>query len=262
MDEKEESASGKKKAGEEVEDPAPKPKKRKGQPARSIHAHIKHMVLLCQASLFSKHPLEVHVLGETASAAIAKNKVEDLLPSHVPVINDFTDALSLQAQTIENLDTQPQIFVGGKEQTLTTHVKATKSLEADMFQDMLAKYNAATAAHAISLSQLPPPPSQLAAEVCGLSNLPINPKEDLVTICRNCGVRSLLTELARHALSNSSDKETTQVLPVTVTCYSCNEVSSWKEVARMAVLFRKYLATKSLEEEDVDEEADRVEAIE
>lgn len=240
------------------EEPPPMKKKKKGQPARTLAAHLSNMAILCTSPLFSKHPLEVHILGETAFSSCEKNKTRETLPSRIPIIHDYEDALTLQAETLKNPGNKSKIIVGGKDQLLVTHFRSIQTLEAASFQDSLAKYlsTATSFSTAVtSLQQLPPPPSQITTEICGLTQQPINPTEVLMALCSNCGARSLLTELAKHSLSSSSDfgRERTQMLPVEVTCFSCHEVQSWKEVARTAVLLRKYLATKSIEEEGESE---------
>lgn len=223
---------------------------------RSLKAYLINMALLCQSPLFGKHPLEVHILGEAASTGCMKENIETILPDYVTIINDYKNSAELQKATLENPGADPQIIVGGEEQLLATQVRTAKASEAAEFQDTLSKYMTSDFSSSISFSQLAPPPTQSTTEVCGLSDQPIDLTEQLMAVCSSCGARSLLTELAKHALEinkESSNSSSMEVLPVSVSCFSCDAISSWKEVARTAVLLRKYLVTKSLEDEDVED---------
>lgn len=227
-----------------------------GQSSRSLKKYLISMALLCQSPLFSKHPLEVHILGEQASTGFIKENIRNILPDYVTIINDYKNSADLQKSTLENPGAGPQIIVGGEEQLLATQVRTAKATEAAEFHDTLSKYMTSDFTTSISFSQLAPPPSQSTTQVCSLSNQPIDLTEQLMAVCSSCGARSLLTELAKHALEitkESSDSSSMEVLPVSVSCFSCDSVSTWKEVARTAVLLRKYLITKSLEDEDVED---------
>lgn len=230
----------------------PAKKAKRGQPARSLAAHLDNMAKLCQSPLFSKHPVQVHVLSDKVAAAIGK--VKDKLPGSVEVFDDYENALELQAETLKDLTTKEPIFVGGKSQLLAKRVKDAKTTEASVFQDMLAKYTSGSVPSTMMLSQLPPPPTQVNTEVCGISNAPVNVKQDLISVCFHCGSRALLSELAKLALTQAHPANSTHVLPTEVACFACNETTAWSEVARMAVLLRKYLAAESLKDYEVEEE--------
>lgn len=253
-----------------------KKKPKKGYSSRTLSAHLKTMVSLCSAPLFGRHPLVVHILGETAFTSCQKTKIRDLLPKHILMIDDYQDASKLQAETFQvlnntNTTQQKHIFVGGKDQILATHVRSRTSEETSLFQDSLFKYLATTTSGgatqstttintAASLQLLPPPPTQVMSETCGLSKLPIDPLTSLMAVCCTCGARSLLPELAKHALaSDKASSRNDDIIPVKVTCYSCDEVQLWRDVAKKAVLLRKYLATKSIEDEEPEEDDEIIE---
>lgn len=247
----------------EVEDGEDSVKKKKSMFPRSIAGHLKSMAVISKSPLFGRNPIEVHVLSETASAGCKKYNILGMLPYHVKVINDFENASELQTLGPESLETQSKkssdkVVIGGQEQLLIKHFKSLKPQQIATVQDLYAKYMT-TVNSSISLSQLPPPSSQLGSETCGLSNKLISPKEDLMAVCLTCGARSLLTELAEHALAASHhEKKSTEILPIKVSCYSCGDVSSWKEVSRAAALLRQFLATKALEEEDIEDDIEEV----
>lgn len=224
--------------------------------SRSIQGYLSSVMELTGHNLFGNHPLEIHILAKTSrdwfrrqlnGASFFRTK-----NGKVTVVEDSEDAESLQARTIEDIETTgtpslkaDHVYVGGRDQVLVNQIKAGKHADKAHFEDIKTKFgdvlfptdgSNSQNNHAVSTTS----ERNKIIIKCGISNHDIVVGKDLFWTCIKCSGMYLVTELAKTIVKECNAQEKSSLLPTKGVCFGCGSESSWKDVVKLAIQIRAF----------------------